>query len=215
MVYDGAPKSGKTESIRALGGLLKRPVETPEEINGRTLLFDWMEYRGGRVNGRPLHCRVVTVPGQVELAKRRATILAAADVVIFVMDATSEGLAPSLRQWGDLQRQLKKRNREIPVFVQINKQDLPQAISAETVRQELGPTANTFCKATVATKDEGIRETFVLAVGTAIKSLAASGMLKNLIGNDGQVVRELEMVDPVQLRSLLDTIDPREPKLPE
>ena len=68
IVYDGAAFSGKTASVESLGRILRRPVVSPEIREGRTLFFDWMEYDGGYRFGRPIASRVLSVPGQKELA---------------------------------------------------------------------------------------------------------------------------------------------------
>ena len=171
VVYDGAPNSGKTESIRSLGRLLGRQVETPEEREGRTLFFDWLEYEGGQRLGRPIKCRVVAVPGQASLARRRSLILSAADAVILVMDSSPERFAASLRHFKNLQRQLERRNRAIPIFVQLNKQDLPGALKPEVILNNLGYGFQQMHHATIATDGKGIRESFVFAIGQALRHM--------------------------------------------
>ena len=43
VVYDGPPEAGKTTSVRALAKSVGREVYTPEEQDGRTVYFDWLE----------------------------------------------------------------------------------------------------------------------------------------------------------------------------
>ena len=87
IVYDGPAMSGKTTSLRALAQGFGTKLESPEERDGRTLYFDWMDYVGGLFEGRPIRCQVVTVPGQTELAERRARLLDTADAVVVVIDS--------------------------------------------------------------------------------------------------------------------------------
>ena len=61
IVYDGAPLAGKTSSVRALARSFGREVYTPEEQDGRTVYFDWLEHTGGRFDGAPIRCRIVSV----------------------------------------------------------------------------------------------------------------------------------------------------------
>ena len=68
VVYDGPPFSGKTTTVRTLADRLGVAVETPEEERGRTLFYDWADYVGGLYDGRKIHCEIITVPGQRELA---------------------------------------------------------------------------------------------------------------------------------------------------
>lgn len=175
VVYDGAPYSGKTSSLRTLGRKLEREVVTPEERDGRTTYFDWMEYQGGRCLGRPVHCRVVAVPGQPELAARRSTILDAADAIVFVADTTSEGFAVTLEHFENLRRRLRERAQDVPIVLQLNKRDRADALDLEASVARLDPDLRSV--ATVATDGEGVRTAFVFAVGEAIRGLRQSRQL--------------------------------------
>ncbi len=205
VVYDGAPRSGKTESIRALGRLLGRPVDTPRERDGRTLYFDWLEYEGGLRLGRPIQCRVVAVPGQARLGRRRSAILSAADVVIFVVDSTPEGFPGSLRQFKNLQSQLEARDRKIPVYVQLNKRDLEDTLDPSTILNNLGAGYKQAHVATVATEGSGIREAFVFAVGEALRHLNEAGALYNKASELS--TQEMSLPKPDQLVKLLADLD--------
>ena len=87
IVYDGPAMSGKTTSLRALSQGFAASITSPEERDGRTLFFDWMDYVGGLFEGRPIRCQIVTVPGQTELAERRLRLLETADAVVVVADS--------------------------------------------------------------------------------------------------------------------------------
>ena len=93
VVYDGPPMSGKTTSLRTLARGLGVQVTTPEERDGRTLFFDWIDYIGGLFEGRQIRCQIVSVPGQSELGHRRRELLASADAIVLVAD-TSAGELP-------------------------------------------------------------------------------------------------------------------------
>ena len=75
LVYDGPPFSGKTTTLRTLARGLGVDVVTPEEREGRTVFFDWVDYVGGLFDGRRIRCQIVSVPGQRELASRREHLL--------------------------------------------------------------------------------------------------------------------------------------------
>src|SRR5690242_7464889 len=90
IVYDGAPEAGKTTNLRMLCERLSLGRRGELRNAGgaeRTQYFDWLDVTGGYVAGRRLRCQLVTVPGQVELARRRRYLLDTADVVVFVADA--------------------------------------------------------------------------------------------------------------------------------
>ena len=202
VVYDGIPFSGKTESIKALGRVLDRPVTTPDEDDGRTLFFDWLEYEGGLRMGRPIRCRVIAVPGQDALVGRRSTILAAADVVIFVFDSSPEGFARSIDHFRDLQRRLSTRERKIPVLIQVNKQDVTGAVPPSVVLDNIGSGYRSF--PTVATEAQGVRAAFVLSVGEALRSLESAEKLYSQ--GDSFTTQELSIPSPEELSRILQEV---------
>jgi signal recognition particle receptor subunit beta len=183
IVYDGPPHAGKTTSLRALGRSLRREVDSPGELAGRTMMFDWMEYTGGLFEGHQIRCQIVSVPGQKKLAARRRALLDAADVVVFVADTGDRAaLAASvghIRELVDILRGLGEP--PVGVVVQANKRDLPGAVPRDEVRAALGDDfARTALTESVAGAGDGIRETFVLAVRLAldrIRELMARGVL--------------------------------------
>lgn len=168
VVYDGPPEAGKTTSVRALGRSVGREVYTPEERNGRTVFFDWMEYTGGRFEGSPIRCQIASVPGQVEWARRRARFLDRADVVIFVGDTTIAEWPATLARLRDLQLRLRARDG-VPVGVvfQANKRDRPDAVPIEDVRHEMAIEGIGVVES-IAHEGSGIREAFVLGVRLAL-----------------------------------------------
>lgn len=64
IAYDGSTRAGKTTNIEKLSEKLKKEVFTPEQLDGSTLYFDWMKYKGGSFEGLPIRCEIVTVPGK-------------------------------------------------------------------------------------------------------------------------------------------------------
>jgi GTPase SAR1 family protein len=84
LVYDGPPLAGKTTSLKALAGSLSQDIYTPEEVDGRTIFFDWMEYTGGLFEGYQIRCQIISIPGQIVLAPRRQRLLESADAVVLL-----------------------------------------------------------------------------------------------------------------------------------
>lgn len=184
LVFDGLPRSGKTTTVRSLAGGLSRPVSSPGELEGRTLLFDWMDYTGGRFEGYQICCQVVSVPGQSGLVARRRLLLESADAVVFVVDSAGEGLTAALDEAARVRASLGARRSEAPVglIVQANKRDLRNALPSDALRravhERLPEVAVVEASATDGT---GIRETFVFAVRLAldrVRELARSGRLR-------------------------------------
>lgn len=185
IVYDGPPLAGKTTSLRALGAMLaasrRSDVFTPGEAQGRTLFFDWMDYLGGWWDGRQVRCQLVTVPGQESLGERRRLLLRDADVVILVAEATESGCAAASSRHAELRRALgEPHGVAVPVVLQANKQDLPNALSVDAIRARLPSDGLLATVGSSATEGSGVREAFALAVRLAldrVRELSKRGLL--------------------------------------
>ncbi len=166
VVYDGPATSGKTTSLRALADRFGQvPVFTPEEAAGRTLYFDWMEYTGGRFEGRQIRCQVISAPGQAELAARRQLLLSSADAVVFVADTSLSRMPASVAHLEDLMSTLAGlAGLPVGVVLQANKRDLADAQPLAPWRAKHGLAV----VESVASVGEGIREAFVFAVRLAL-----------------------------------------------
>ncbi len=165
IVYDGPPTAGKTTSLRALAQRLGQgQVVTPEESAGRTLYFDWLEYVGGRFEGREIRCQIVSCPGQRALAPRRRLLLDTADAVVFVADTSRDGMPESLRHLDDLHRALHENPLPPGIVLQANKRDLPDAAPLDPLRRS----HQLAVVESVASQGEGTREAFVFAVRLAL-----------------------------------------------
>ncbi|HTQ80293.1 MAG TPA: hypothetical protein VMM92_09870 [Thermoanaerobaculia bacterium] len=168
LVYDGPPRSGKTTSLRALAGGMARTVVSPLEVEGRTLYFDWLEYVGGNFEGLPIHCQILSVPGQRNLTRRRQALLADADAIVLVIDSTAEHLPGAQAHLAELREVLASLPAPKPgVVVQANHRDRPEASPLPTLHESLGLEGLAVVES-VATANQGIREAFVLAVRLAL-----------------------------------------------
>ena len=199
VVYEGAPRAGKTASLLALGRLLGRPVITPGESNGRTLYFDWMNFRAGQRMGQPIRSRAIAVPGQRELDRRRTTILSYADAVVFVADSSAEGFAATVEHFGRFRRELADLQPGVPILLQINKRDTPDCLERSEVVEHLGEQTFSQILESVAVEGTGVRESFVFAVSEAIKYLNAT----NRLYGRGQLGEDASRLTPKELLGML------------
>lgn len=168
IVYDGPPEAGKTTSVRALARSFGRDVYTPEESHGRTVYFDWLEHTGGRFDGAPIRCQIVSVPGQPRWLHRRAHLLERADVVVFVGDTGARAWPSTLERLRDLERRLKARSKlPVGIVFQANRRDAPDAVPIGLVREQVGSEGVTVIES-VALDGTGVREAFVFAVRLAL-----------------------------------------------
>lgn len=174
IVYDGAPSAGKTTSLRAVHAALLATrdgsVHTPTdgETTRETTYFDWRDFRGGFIDGRPLRCQLLTVPGQLARRDRRALLLEEADAVVFVVDASEEALDASRRAFESL-----ARSSSAPRVVQLNKIDRPAPASEALVRRLLALGDDVPVHEASALEGRGVSQAFLSAMRLAAERVRA------------------------------------------
>lgn len=144
IVYYGPGLSGKTTNLvnihqrmpDDLRGAM-RSIDTRQE---RTLFFDFMPVEAIEVGGWAIRFHLYTVPGQKDYLRTRRAILGGADGVVFVADASSGQREANLESLSELHAHLEHYGRDaasLPVVLQVNKTDLPDARIATDVAGEL------------------------------------------------------------------------------
>ncbi|MGC4093735.1 MAG: GTPase domain-containing protein [Polyangiaceae bacterium] len=200
IVYDGPPEAGKTTSVRALGQSFGRSVYTPEEQEGRTAYFDWLEHTGGRFQGAPIHCQIASVAGQQRWLERRLYFIERADAVVFVGDTSATGFALTLERLADLQRRLSTRaGPPVGVVFQANRRDALNAVPLSEVRARVGSERVAVVES-VALDGTGVREAFVFAVRLALDRV------RETLAFDRSALSERE--DPMDVLGLLKSLEP-------
>ena len=180
VVYDGAGLVGKTSNLEQLalafhGQFVADPPDDDTAAGpappGRTRLFDWFVFDGGKLDGHGLRIQVIAVPGHKRFEARRARLLRSADAIVFVCDSDPAALA-STREALDSQREyLGALADEIPLIVQTNKQDLANALQPQEIGTSLGLPLEVPVLAAQTSQGIGVRETVVQAVRTAVRRI--------------------------------------------
>lgn len=174
VVYDGSGSTGKTTNVTRLASSFRAvaagEATPPLELCGRTMYFDWMTLRAGHVYGFPLICEVLTVPGQPELAARRAHVLAGADAVVHVCDAGRDALEETRANLAWTRARIAP---ELPLVLQANKQDEPGAMSGAELVAALAGLAGGEVVEAIARDGIGVVDTFLRAVRALTRSLEA------------------------------------------
>jgi signal recognition particle receptor subunit beta len=208
IVYDGAALAGKTTSLRALGECLGRPLFSGDEAEGRTLYLDWLDFVGGRFEDGPIRCQVVTVPGQLSLARRRRWLLEGADAVVLVADSTTTAWSETRRAVDSLLAAIGERDPPVGLIVQANKRDHPAALPLADLQRELAGAGAVALMETVASEGHGIRETFVFAVRLALDRVRE-------LERRGELPREVPDIDSgEELLAALRAAEAAEPGVP-
>jgi signal recognition particle receptor subunit beta len=165
IVYYGPGRSGKTTNLQHIHGLLPeatrgRIVSLATEMD-RTLFFDFLPVDLGTISGFQVRIQLYTVPGQVYYDATRRLVLQGADGVVFVADSQPSRQEENLESFRNLQENLLKQGvdpRAVPVCIQYNKRDLPEAVAVADMERTLNYRGDPSLEASAAT-GEGVVET--------------------------------------------------------
>ncbi len=131
IVYYGPGRGGKTtnlEYIRKNNKKHSRAELVKIETRGeRTLLFDFLPFEVGKVNGFDVKVHLYTAPGQEKYESCRRLVLNGVDGVVFVADSMAVCKKRNLVSFENLKEDLahnKKKIDETPMVIQCNKADL-------------------------------------------------------------------------------------------
>ncbi len=144
IVYYGPSLGGKTTNIqwiyqRHASDQRTKLVAVDSDIE-RTLFFDFLPMNVGDVHGFNVRFHLYSVPGQVVYDASRKLILKGVDGIIFVADSQVERMDENIEALKNLERNLEQQGydiREIPLIMQYNKRDLPNAASLAELRMAL------------------------------------------------------------------------------
>ena len=186
VVYYGPGLCGKTTNlqwiheklpIRNKGKMLSLATEAD-----RTLFFDFLPIELGSIRGMKTRIQLYTVPGQVFYNATRRMVLKGADCVVFVADSQEAMIEADLDSLANLRENLEVNEinaAEIPMVLQYNKRDLPNALPVEILNERLNPRGVPFFEA-VARQGIGVEETLKGAT-TLVFSALAYGQAPSLI----------------------------------
>jgi signal recognition particle receptor subunit beta len=152
VVFYGPGMSGKTTNLEiihkkapkdAVGEMVSIATETD-----RTLYFDFLPLDLGQVAGMRTKFQLYTVPGQIYYNATRKLVLQGCDGVIFVADSAPDKMPENLESLQNLRDNLAEMGLNfddptspghIPVILQYNKRDLPNALSVADMNAQMNP----------------------------------------------------------------------------
>jgi len=179
VVYYGPGLCGKTTNlqwvheklpIKNKGKMLSLATETD-----RTLFFDFLPIEIGTIRGMRTRIQLYTVPGQVFYNATRRMVLKGADAVVFVCDSQEAMLDANLESFENMRQNLEANEidpDEVPLVLQYNKRDLPNALPIEILNERMNPHNVPFYEA-VAVKGTGVEDTLKAVTKLVFKSLSA------------------------------------------
>lgn len=175
IVYDGPGLAGKTTNLEHVCNVIparqRSELVTPAALKGRTMFFDWVELEGPNHEDALVRFQLISVPGQEARNYRRRPLVEAADVVVFVADASQAGIDDTQRTFARLRVSMRRRNSPLPLVVQANKQDVEGALTVPELRQKLRlPDDVPFVRAT-ANQGKGVKPTLTLAMRLGVECI--------------------------------------------
>ncbi|MFZ9886599.1 MAG: GTP-binding protein [Myxococcota bacterium] len=184
IVYYGPGMCGKTTNLQKVHELM-RPQMKSELVSvatetDRTIYFDFLPLKLGKIAGFDFVVRTFTVPGQPYYAETRKMVLQGADGVVFVADSQRYMLDQNKDSLLDLKKNLKLNGLDyhsIPLVLQYNKVDLPDTLGKADLDQALNDRrAETFMSSAVT--GQGVVETLKAITLHVFKHVRDGGLSK-------------------------------------
>ena len=215
IVYYGPGLCGKTTNLQFVYDSLpsnnKSKMLSLSTKTDRTLFFDFLPLDLGKIRGMRTKLQLYTVPGQVYYNSTRQLVLKGADGIVFVGDSQDFALDANLESLQNLEDNLKRqgvRIREIPLVLQYNKRDLPNALPVAEMEAEINKLGVPHFES-VATTGLGVEETLKgitqLVLAHLIKKYGLEG--SEPIDRDIQILNAQVQREQVPSESLWDEDD--------
>ena len=145
VVYYGPGVSGKTTNLQIIyektPGNNKGNMVSLKTEGDRTLYFDFLPLDLGQIKGFTTKFQLYTVPGQIYYNATRKLVLKGVDAIVFVADSSKKKQEENIESLENLVENLKELNlsvsKDIPLVIQYNKRDIPDALPVDQLRKEL------------------------------------------------------------------------------
>jgi len=164
VVYYGPSLGGKTTNVQWIYNNTatdqKSKLITLNTDIERTLFFDFLPLNLGEIRGYKTRFHLYSVPGQVVYDASRKLILKGLDGVVFVADSQIERMEENLQALRNLETNLEAQGydiRDIPLVIQYNKRDLPNAAPVAALKSQLNLNQSPDFEA-VASEGKGVME---------------------------------------------------------
>ena len=148
IVFYGPGRGGKTTNLEYIFKTYRKQT-TGEMISiktkgDRTLFFDFLPLKLGKVRGYDVRVQLYTVPGQVRYDATRKVVLRGVDGLVFVADSLLLRREHNILSLKNLEENLRGYGLEIaktPLILQYNKRDLAKEgirlLSIDTLENDL------------------------------------------------------------------------------
>jgi mutual gliding-motility protein MglA len=178
IVYYGPGLCGKTTNLHHIyaktspqsrGEMVSLETETD-----RTLFFDLLPIDVGVIGGFKTRLQLYTIPGQVFYNTTRKLVLKGVDGIVFVADSQQAALDANVGSFKNLRENLAEIGLsldDIPMVIQLNKRDLPNVATVETLLDMLDRDRNYEFVESVAASGAGVFETLKVISKLTLRTL--------------------------------------------
>ncbi len=148
IVFYGPGRGGKTTNLEYIFKTYRKQT-TGEMVSiktkgDRTLFFDFLPLKLGKIRGYDVRVQLYTVPGQVRYDSTRKVVLRGVDGLVFVADSLLLRREHNILSLQNLEENLRGYGLEIrkmPLILQYNKRDLAKEgirlLSVESLENDL------------------------------------------------------------------------------
>jgi len=140
IVFYGPAMCGKTTNLEHIHANVQTLQENKGKLvslatsSDRTLFFDFLPIQAMAIKGFRTKFQLYTVPGQVIYNTTRQLVLRGVDGIVFVADSQYDKMQENVESFANLEeniRTLKQNLADIPLVIQYNKRDIPNAAPLE------------------------------------------------------------------------------------
>ncbi len=142
IVYYGPGLCGKTTNLLQVHSKLKNG-ERSELVSlanreDRTIFFDFASVDLGTLSGLKVKFSLYTVPGQSIYKVTRKLVLKGVDGLVFVADSSPDRMKANMLSFQEMVAHLREIGlslKEVPMVIQYNKRDLPNALPLKVLER--------------------------------------------------------------------------------
>lgn len=182
IVYYGPGMSGKTTNLKwvfqNVPGNRRGEMVSLATEDERTLFFDFLPVDLGEVKGFKTRFHLYTVPGQVFYNASRKLILRGADGIVFVADSAPSRLRANAESMRNLRENLVEygvKVEDVPLVLQANKRDLPDALPIEMIQMVIDPSKTLPFFEAESVNGRGVFETLKEVSRMVLSKVVAAG----------------------------------------
>ncbi len=166
VVYAGPGMGGKTTNIQFIYEMTHGKGQGDSKImnlsaeNERTLFFDFLPLGLGEVRGYKVRLHLYSIPGQIFYDASRDFVLRGMDGVVFVFDSNRDRMDANLEAFEAFKSAMARlglNSAKIPMILQYNKRDLPNAATLLELEELFNPEGKKTIEA-IASQGVGVME---------------------------------------------------------